>query len=500
MPVPNSFETDGRGPSERHLLMAGIAMFVVATVTTGLLLVKSTGRLDDYIRVVAELVNVGDGLPAKSDVKFQGVLVGSVDEVVPAQDGGRNLVHINLKPDLAATVPQTVTARVVPSNVFAVSSVQLLERGDGPPIAAGARIPEDVDLPTVLFQTTISKLRDIVGAAGRGRGDTTVGILQAVAAATDNRRATLLESGAQLTRMLHELNMIVATDTGPSTVSALVNASEGLKGAAPDLVDALHQAVKPMQTVAEKRVQLEHLIAAGVSTTATVRQAFDNQTDRLIEITTNLTPVVGVLAQNSGQFLPITSRLKVLSDKFFSELWDPGSDTFTVRTIVSFTPSTTYTRADCPQYGDLKGPSCFTAPEIVVRPDLPDTLLPQNYQPPPDLSPPPGTVLGPNGNLQAVGPPMINPDPNLSDPNPPLPWWTGPAPRVPGSADPGDATPEQTAPAAFGGTVGPVGSSVERNQLSQIVGGSATTSTQLLLGPVARGTEVSVTRETEAAK
>ena len=89
--------------------------------------------------------------------------------------------------------------------------------------------------------------------------------------------------------------------------------------------------------------------------------------------------------------------------------------------MLSFTPSYAYTRADCPHYGELKGPSCFTAPLVPVRPDLPEVLLPQNYQPPKDLAPPPGTVIGPDGNLVAVGPPLINPNPNLADPNPPLP-------------------------------------------------------------------------------
>ena len=65
-----------------------------------------------------------------------------------------------------------------------------------------------------------------------------------------------------------------------------------------------------------------------------------------------------------------------------------------MRVNLSFTPTYTYTRADCPQYGELKGPSCFTAPLVPMRPDLPDVLLPQNYQPPADLAPPPGTVLG----------------------------------------------------------------------------------------------------------
>ena len=162
----NSFELNGRGPSDRELLACGVGVLVVAALLTTGLLFKSTGRLNDYVRVTADLVNVGDGLPHKSDVKYHGVLVGMVNGVVPATNGRPNYVDINLKPEYAKSIPAAVTARVVPSNVFAVSSVQLVGEGHGATIRAGAHIPEDTRLPTVLFQTTVSKLRDVLTATG----------------------------------------------------------------------------------------------------------------------------------------------------------------------------------------------------------------------------------------------------------------------------------------------------------------------------------------------
>ncbi|OHU32937.1 MlaD family protein [Mycobacteroides chelonae] len=492
--MPNSIEQDGRGPSEGQLLLRGAAILaMIIVIATGLVL-KSTGRLNDYVRIVADLNNVGDGLPQKSDVKYRGVLVGSVDQVIAAAGGHPNYVHINLKPEYAGSVPAAVTARVVPSNVFAVSSVQLVGAGGGPAVKDGSHIAEDTQLPTVLFQSTLSKLRDILAAAGRGREDHTTGILAAVGAATDNRRAKLLTAGAQLHRLLRELNAVVADDTGPSATEALVDAAHGLQTTAPDLMDALHQAVKPMQTFAEKREGLATLISGGIRTTSTTREAFQNHTDQLIDITTNLTPVLGVLADNGHQFTPIFARATGLSGKVFQEVWDPELDTGTMRVNLSFTPTYSYTRADCPRYGELKGTSCFTAPQIQVRPDFPDVLLPQNFHPPKDLATPPGTVIGPNGNLMAVGPPLFDPHPNLTDPNPPVPSWLTPAPPVPGTVN--DAMPPvaPAAPAAFGGNVGPVGSRYERAVLSRVTGQPATPSTQLLLGPIARGTKVSVTR------
>lgn len=504
----NSFDTDGRGPSEAQLLGYGTAMIVLILVVTLTMILKSTGRLDDYVRVTAELVNVGDGLPSRSDVRYHGLLVGAVAEVDPAAHGSPNVVHIDLRPEYAKRIPATVTARVIPSNVFAVSSVQLLDQdvnrdtaGIRPAIRDGARIQEDTTLPTVIFQTTVTKLRDVLAAIGRGRDDRSYGILAAVGAATERRGATLLAAGGQLTRILHELNGIVATDPGPSTVNALVGAARGLQSAAPELVDALHHAVEPMQTFAATRSQLSSVLSGTVRTLGSVRESFDNHTDQLIQITRDLTPVLGVFAIHSDTFVPIFARVKKLSDKFFDEAWIPEFDTGNMRINLSLTPTYTYTRADCPQYGELKGPSCYTAPEIAVRPDLPEVLLPQNYQPPVGLTPPPGTVIGPDGNLAAVGPPLVNPNPDLADPNPPLPGWAGPAPRVPGTGNPDDAStvqpPMPAAPASYGGTVGPVGSWQERAQLGFLTarGQPASVATQLLLGPVVRGTTVSLDRE-----
>ncbi|MEB3051124.1 MlaD family protein [Mycolicibacter sp. MYC123] len=519
--MPNSLDLDGRGPTERQLLGAGIAVLTVIAIATAGLLAKSTGALNSYVRVVADLINVGDGLPAQSDVKYHGLLVGSVTDVIPAAYGKPNYVHINLKPEYAKDIPGSVTARVVPSNVFAVSSIQLVDSGGatGTTIRTGSHIAENGDLSTVIFQTTVSKLRDILAATGRSREDHSLGLLAAVGAATDNRRVKLLQTGAHMSKILDQLNGIVATEPGPSTVSALLDATGGLQATAPDLVDALHQAVEPMRAFAQKRAELKSLVGGGQHTVGVARQAFDNHIDQLIAITHDLTPVLGVLANNADKFVPIFTRVNRLSDKFFEEVYNPDLISNNMRTSISFTPQHTYTRADCPRYGELKGPSCFTAPMIEVRSELPENMLPQNYKFPAGLEPPAGTEIGPDGNLRAVGPPLLRPNPSLEDTNPPLPWWTGPAPQIPSTADPLDLGPPPppeppipsqphapewqpaapvapagpAAPASYGGNVGPVGSQTERNQLGLITGQRepASVATQLLLGPVARGTAVS---------
>ena len=249
--MSNAYETDGRGPTERQLLFAGIGVILVAALITAFLMLKSTGRLDPHVPVVAELTNVGDGLPQNSDVKYHGLLVGTVRGVSPGTEGRPNTVNINLKPEFARSIPASVTARVVPSNIFAVSSVQLVaDNKSGPAIAAGARIPEDTALPTVIFQTTLNKLRSLLKAVGRDPDPNGVGWLTALGEAADGRGEQLTQSGHDLNEIIGQLNTVVDGKPGPSTIAALSDAMSGLRRSAPELLDALEAGIRPMRTLA----------------------------------------------------------------------------------------------------------------------------------------------------------------------------------------------------------------------------------------------------------
>jgi hypothetical protein len=250
-----------------------------------------------------------------------------------------------------------------------------------------------------------------------------------------------------------------------------------------------------MQTLAEKRSALTNFLSAGLITTATMGDAFDHQTDKLIDITSDLTPVVGVLADNSSQFRPIFTRMQRLADKIYKEAWNPDTNLFTIKAIVGFTPTRTYVRADCPRYGEMAGLSCQTAPEVPVAPALTPSLrsvgfpLPQGVpENRPNQSPPRGSVLAPE-----------SPDPDTSsfpDPSTGNPPSVGQGPPLPT----GSPVPAQPQSAVIGGNVGPVGSRQELDQLSLITGGEANAATQLLLGPLARGSTVYVTPDTGGQK
>ncbi|WP_019926364.1 MCE family protein [Nocardia sp. BMG111209] len=360
--MPIAFESDGKPVSDGRLFLRGIAFLVVAAAVAALMIARSEGVFQRPVRVVADLVDVGDGLPAKSDVKYRGVLVGLVRSVTASTGGGPNQVQIDLFPRSAVGIPGTVTARVVPSNVFAVPSVQLVDNGPGPALAAGARIPQDRGLETVRLQTSLTALSRIVAAAGRSPTDPTLGILATVAQATSGRGADALRAGAQLDRIARGLDAAMAPDGNPSMLVALSEALSGLQSAAPDLLGALHDAVVPMQTLAADRIQLADLLSGGLATSTTVANALQHKTDTITGITGQMGPVLDVMARGGAGFTQMAVSETRLSTVFRNEFWHTDTQGATAKVIVELTPHKQYTRADCPRYGDLAGPSCATAP------------------------------------------------------------------------------------------------------------------------------------------
>ncbi|BBY54681.1 MCE family protein [Mycobacterium koreense] len=495
--MANWFDTDPRGASNPRLFVLGVCFITVAVATAMLMVAKSQGKLDDLVRVDIELTNIGDGLPPRSDVKFRNLLVGSVSDVTPSTHGLPNTVHVTIKPDYAQWIPDTVTARVVPANLFAVSAVQLVDNGEAPGrLRTGSVIREDQSLPTVIFQNVLNKLRQLIGPLGRKADDHSIGVIAALGAATHGRGRELTDTGHDLNEILIRLNDVVATDdAGPTTLSALTDAAAGLHRVSPELFDALDQSIRPMATITEKGQQLSSLLAGGLGTFDTLATALENQAERMITISTQLTPPLGVIADHSDEFHGVSTKLQNLAIRVYDIAWDPETKVLKAgKAAIALTPSRSYVRADCPRYGELAGPSCDTAPETPTAPDLFPALESQGVQPTPGVTENRPNVTPPRHSMPGdpQGPPALPP------PGPP-PGPVESPPPVEAPAPPPLAAEVHPQSAIIGGNVGVVGSAVEKNQIARIAGRSDT-STVLLLGPLLRGSTVQISPVTEEGR
>ena len=157
------------------------------------------------------------------------------------------------------------------------------------------------DNDTVQFQTALSKIRDIVAASAREPGDTTVGLLAAITTATDRRGTDIVRAGTQLRRITSEINAVM-TPNGPSLLDGLTESVTALRKAAPDLLDALHSSVVPMQTVAAQSNQLQTLLSGGITTAGRIDVAMRNNATILKKITSEAAPIADVVGRGGYSF------------------------------------------------------------------------------------------------------------------------------------------------------------------------------------------------------
>ena len=87
-----------------------------------------TKKFTDYDRVKVETSKIGLQLPTRADVKIRGVLVGEVLDMDATADGAE--LTLGLFPSQVDTIPDNVTASIVPKTLFGEKYVSLIVPGD----------------------------------------------------------------------------------------------------------------------------------------------------------------------------------------------------------------------------------------------------------------------------------------------------------------------------------------------------------------------------------
>ncbi|MGW4635263.1 MlaD family protein [Nocardia sp. NPDC004415] len=449
-----SVDSSGRGWSRRRLGLAGVAMTAVLSGVVALLGLRSAGRFEDTVTVTAVLTGTGDGLPARADVRFRGLLVGTVSAVEIAGKGVRQRVELRLEPAAAAAIPSTVTARVVPANIFGVTAIELVDNGAAPAgLRAGAEIAQDTGGATVALQTTLTTLRDVLD---RIQPEKLARVLATLADALDGDARLPGSTVERLDRWITEVRAIpgigdLLGDLGAAT--AAVNRS------APELVDALGRSVRTARTITDRRAQLIDLLTNASAATDATQALFARNPDAGKELVVGLDQTFGALAADPAALTDTVRELNTSLARLGSVFnWGPSRQ-MRWEITVSLTPFQQYTAADCPRYGSLAGPRCggATVPEVPAPQEYPARLIPGWLE---SAGPAPGPALPalPELSLPAV--------PGLS------------LPTIPGLVIPGITAPAPTVPIALTGP----------DAVTALTGGRPDLTQLMLLGAILSGT------------
>ncbi|MGW4243133.1 MlaD family protein [Nocardia sp. NPDC004722] len=471
----------------RQLLIAGVCGLTVVAVVLGFLFARYRGYGVEKVNVTANLTTTGDGLPANADVKFRGVLVGAVHDVTVAAKGEKQEVHIEMKPEYAPGIPANVTARVVPSNLFAVTSVELVYNGaDSTHLKEGSQIAQDESKGTIALQDTLTKVRDILGQIDPVQFGRVLGTLSYALDGSGRMPGSTVE---RLDRWLEQVRGSVP-DVG-GFLDDLSGSMHALNQSAPELMGVLKDSVETAKTISDRRAELTSLLAGTSNTIDKVNGLFARNPDVGKDVTNGSSALFGALADNPDAIPQAISNLNDSVRRLSSTFnWGPQQQ-MRWNMGLTFTPYKPYTRDDCPRYGDLAAPSCATAPLVSDPGTLPEAMRPKAIdaaQGLPITPPPAGFPLIPG--LTATGTPTDAPD----------------AAQKPGT-DPLAGTPLQglfpnlapapaaAAPASQPGSVPTAGNIALTGDdaITALLGRRPTAAEYLLLSPILKGATLQVT-------
>ncbi|MBL1079410.1 MCE family protein [Nocardia sp. 2] len=135
------------------------ALLAVAVVLVAAALNAYTDRAPaERIRIQLRTEQIGEGIVAGTSVRYDGVAVGTISEVAPA-DQGRQLLTLDLDRTQTASLTDALTVDYAPENLFGVSAVAVRRSTGGAPLHDGQLIDlagkvSDVTMGALLRQLT----------------------------------------------------------------------------------------------------------------------------------------------------------------------------------------------------------------------------------------------------------------------------------------------------------------------------------------------------------
>ncbi|WLP92057.1 MCE family protein [Gordonia sp. NB41Y] len=264
----------------RRLL--GIAFLVVVALFFTLTIMKFNKSFTDFTTVTLTTDAIGNALPANADVKARGVVVGEVRSVEPSPDGTVD-VELGLNPSMAAQLPTSTTARILPKTLFGERYVDLqVPTNGGPGLSDGDTIVTDKSGNAKEVQELFDKLLPVLQAIPPQDLNVT---LTALSSALQGR-------GEKLGATVEDLNTIFSkVDDNMSalqgTVRGLASFSQTYSEALPDVIDALDNLRITTNTINERQNDFRTLIStvgvAATDTTGWLQRNGDNLVDLFVD-------------------------------------------------------------------------------------------------------------------------------------------------------------------------------------------------------------------------
>ncbi|QFU87394.1 MCE family protein [Amycolatopsis sp. YIM 10] len=306
------------------------------------------------VSVTLKTDRVGNQLHVASEVKARGVVVGEVREIRSSASGAE--ITLALDPDKSAKLPKNVSALLIPKTLFGERYVQLsIPEPRGPQLTDGDVISQDRSANAIELEKVYDDLLPVLKAVQPQKLSTT---LTAVSTALRDRGEQLGDTLVTAADYLERFNPSLPELN--ENIRDLAGVSQLYGDIAPDLLDSLTDSAVTLQTVAEKKQDLGSLYGQVTDSSQDVTTFLRNNKENIIRLAVDSRESLELAAKYSPSFpctLKAMTDLKPAMDKALGAGTDqPGLH---VNATVTGHRGPYLPGADDPAYTAGGGPKCY---------------------------------------------------------------------------------------------------------------------------------------------
>lgn len=257
------------------ILGIGYLVLIVAFLAVAMMFYNKTFVPTTEIKLTTG--TIGNALQSGSDVKLNGVPVGTVKSVNTAE-GGASLT-LALDPDTSQNLPKDTTARLLPKTLFGERYVSLIRpdaatgTGSGEMLSAGDTIHQDRSDQAVELEEVFDELLPLLQSI---QPEKLSALLGEMATTLRGRGDDIGDSLAAWETYIKKLNPLVPTMT--DDLQKLASVADTYSDAVPDLLSALDTMRVTSATLVDQRTELSEVYASVIGAADTTRGwVADNQ-------------------------------------------------------------------------------------------------------------------------------------------------------------------------------------------------------------------------------
>ena len=343
----------GRGGTPLVTMRAlGVVFLALLLLAVWLTYAVFTQKFVDVVPVTLRTSRIGMQLPDLADVKIRGVIVGEVRDMQAAGPGAT--LQLAMNPDEVDTIPANVTALILPKTLFGEKYVALQtpENPTSDTLSAGDVI-EDSN-PPLEVEKVMSDLYPLLTAVRPAHLSAT---LNAISTALEGRGERLGNNLVRLDGYLQKLNPQV-----PGMVEdlrLLTKVSDTYADVMPELGRLLRNQVTTGNTLVEKQQELHALFNDVAGFSDTTRDFLEVNDDNLIRLGQVSVPTLALLQRYSPVYPCLLQGMTNWTPRL-AEAYRGHTLHIKLETIPH--QPTGYSPKDQPEYGAHYGPSCATLP------------------------------------------------------------------------------------------------------------------------------------------